>query len=210
MGTTLTPIAVELDRLKAVCGSGDRGLLNSVVKAFKRDFGQFDEMGEDLDDWGEDDDAPAGNSITMKEALGHLVMGKGYNPRAGFMYGYALMFICRHIGAALPNGHWCSVSGWSWFPDVDKALEDLGVPEGVLRVQGPLTRRGSPVPIPEIEDFPAIGYLRQDEVRLAAGELDEGKVKSVEPEPLRRGLEELLAWVRECQETKRDLICFHA
>lgn len=210
MGTTLTPIAVELDGLTAACGSGDKGLLNAVIKKFKRDFWQFDEMGEDLDDGGDDEDVPAGNSITMKEALRHLIMGEVYNPKAGFMYGFALMFICRHIGAALPNDHWCSLSGWSWFPDVDKALGDLGVPEGRLRVQEHLTRRGSPVPIPPIEDFPAIGYLRQDEIRLAAGDLDEGKIKSVESEPMRRGLDELLAWVRECQETKRDLICFHA
>ena len=58
MGTTLTPIAVELDKLKAACGSRDRALLNSVVKKFKRDFEQFDEMGEDLDDGGEDDPLP--------------------------------------------------------------------------------------------------------------------------------------------------------
>ena len=141
MGTTLTPIAVELDKLTAACGSGDRDLLNSVIKKFKRDFWQFDEMGEDLDDWGEDDDAPEGNSITMKEALRHLIMGEECNSNAGFMYGYALKFISLSIGTRLPNDHWCSISGWNWFPDVDKALENLGVPKETLRVQGHLTGR---------------------------------------------------------------------
>jgi hypothetical protein len=85
MGTTLTPIAVSLDKLTAACGSGDRSLLDSVIKKFGREFWQFDEMGEDLGHLGEDDE-PAGNSITMKEALGHLIMGEEYNQKAGFLY----------------------------------------------------------------------------------------------------------------------------
>jgi hypothetical protein len=165
--------------------------------------------GEDLDDLGEDD-APAGNSITMKEALGHLIMGEEYNQKAGFMYGFALQFICRHIGTRLPNDHWCSLSGWSWFPEVDRALETLGVPEERLRVQRHLTGHGSPVPIPVIEDFPAIGYLKQDEIKQVAEILDEGKVQSLEFEPMRDGLQELLIWISRCVKLKRDLICFHA
>jgi hypothetical protein len=209
MGTTLTPIAVSLDKLTAVCGSGDRGLLDSVIKKFGREFWQFDEMGEDLDDLGEDD-APAGNSITMKEALGHLIMGEEYNQKAGFMYGFALQFICLHIGTRLPNDHWCSLSGWSWFPEVDNALETLGVPEERLRVQRHLTGRGSPVPIPVIEDFPAIGYLKQDEIKRVAEILDEGKVQSLEFETMRDIMKELLIWISKCIKLKRDLICFHA
>ena len=210
MGTNLTPIAVEHGRLKAACGSRDRDLLNSVLKKFKRDFGQFDEMGEDLDALGEDD-APAGNSITMKEALGHLILGEEYNQKAGFMYGYALQFLCLHIGTGLPNDHWCSLRGsWSWFPDVDKALEDLGVPEERLRVQGHLTRRGSPVPIPAIEDFPAIGYLKQDEIKPVAEILNDEKVQAIEFEPMRESIKELLAWIRKCIKLRRELICFHA
>ena len=210
MGTTLTPIAVDLDKLRAACGSRDRALLDSVVRKFRRDFEQFDEMGEDLDAGG-DDDPPAGSTLTMKEALGHLVMGEEYNPKAGFMYGYALEFLCRHIGTKLPNDQWSSLrSSWSWFPDVDNALEELGVPEGRLRVQGHLRGRGSPVPIPAIADYPVIGYLRRDEIRLAAGDLDEGKVQSLECEDMREGLGELLTWIRKCLKTKRDLICFHA
>ena len=122
-----------LDGLKAACGSRDRGLLNSVVKKFRPDFWQFDEMGEDLNDWGEDDDPPAGNTITMKEALSHLVMGQEYNPKAGFMYGFELRFLCQHIGTRLPNDCWCSLRGWSWFPNVDRALGELGVPEGTVQ-----------------------------------------------------------------------------
>ena len=203
----MTPYAARLDKLRAACGSQDRTLLDSVIRKCGRDFEQFDEMGENLVEY-HDDAEP----ITMREALEHLIMGGGYNPRAGFLYGFGLQFLCQTIGTTLPHDHWCSLRGWSWFPEVDDTLTALGVPEERLRVRVHLIGRGSPVPIPPIEadEAPSIGYLTLDEIKAVGETFDEAKVLAIGDEPMREGLSEVLAWFRRCLKTKRDLVCFHS
>ena len=209
MGTSLTPIAVRLDRLTTVLGSKDLSLVEAVIKKFGDDFEQYDEMGENIVEYYED-----AEPITMREALTHLVMGEEYNPRVGFMYRFALQFICQSMGTKLPRDRWCSLRGaWGWFTDLDETLEALGVPEERFRVQKHLVKRGSPVPVPEHDDdgddAPYIGYLTLDEIKAAWETLDEAKFLAIEPEYLRGGISEALTWFRVCLKRKKDLICFY-
>src|SRR5262249_52514127 len=141
MGYVLTPIAVDLDQVSNVIGSKNKRLISALVKKFGDNFDQFDEMAADFAD---DDD----ESLTMRDALTHLVMGEECNDELGFMYGYALEFICEHFGECLPNEEWSAMpSGAAYAEKVDKALKAAGVGEKVLRMSR-LMYRGAPVSLP--------------------------------------------------------------
>jgi hypothetical protein len=118
-----------------------------------------------------------------------MVMGEEYDEEAGFVYGYALEFICRHLGEFLPNGEWSAMRA-EWAETADRALEASGVGEKALRLRR-LMSRGSPVPLPEIEDFPAIGYLRLEEVQAALAAFGEDQLAAVKDKELRSYLAKL-------------------
>jgi hypothetical protein len=153
MGYILTATAVDLGKVAAALGSKNKRLVSTLVKKFGDEFDQHDETAADFADDEDGEDA-----LTMEDVLRQMVMGEEYNEELGFMYGYALDFICRHFGEELPNEHWSAMpSGSDWARTVDRGLKAAGVPERVLRVEKHLMYRGSPIPIPEIEDFPGIG-----------------------------------------------------
>ncbi|HUG92666.1 MAG TPA: hypothetical protein VML55_17630, partial [Planctomycetaceae bacterium] len=130
----------------------------------------------------QDADQPGGPQPLMADVLRHLIMGEPYDPRVGFKYGYALEHLCQHFGEMLSNEHWSSFrsgASWGWFRKLDRTLKSLAVPEKTFRVRTHLENRGSPIPIPEIEDFPAIGYLTLDEIREAAAALEQADLASI-------------------------------
>jgi hypothetical protein len=53
-----------------------------------------------------------------------------------------------------------------WAEKADNALEPVGVDEKTLRLSQ-LMNRGSPIPLPLIEDFPGIGYMTHKEIMAA-------------------------------------------
>jgi hypothetical protein len=205
MGYILTPIAVDLGQVSGAIGSKNKRLVSALVKKFGDDFDQFDEMAADFGD-GED----GGEALTMRAALTQMVMGEEYNEELGFMYGYALEFLCRHLGEELPNEAWSAMpSGSAWAEKADKALKAAGVAEKVLRVNR-LMYRGSPVPLPEVEDFPGIGYMRVNEIGAALEGFGEDKLAAVKDKELRASLAEVRGWLLACAGSGRDLICFYA
>src|SRR5262249_44341093 len=167
--------------------SKDKRLVNALVKKYGDEFEQFDEMAADSGD-----DEGGEEALTMQSALTQLVMGEEYNEEVGFMYGYALEFVCRHFGEELPNERWSAMpSGSQWARTVDRGLKAAGVPESVLRVGKHLMYRGAPIAIPEIEDFPGIGYLKLKEVKAAQKALGQAKLASVKDEEVLASLQEL-------------------
>jgi hypothetical protein len=204
MGTNLIPIAVDLEKVGHALGSKNKRLLGAVVKKYSREFRDLDDMAaEFFADEGIDD------SFTIRDALGHMILGQEYReePELGFMYGYALEYLCRQLGKALSFGwRFRSSSTLEW--DMDRALAAAGVPEDVLRISR-LTGRGCPVPLPEIPDDPYIGYMLQEEMPAALAAFDEAKLAAVESEDARGWLAELRGWLQTCRDSGRDLICFY-
>jgi hypothetical protein len=203
MGYILTPIAVDLGRVSGAIGSKNKRLISALVKVFGDDFDQFDEMAADYAD--EDDEA-----LTMRAALTQMVMGEEYNEELGFMYGYALEFICLHLGEHLPNTGWSAMPrGTAYAKKADAALKRAGVAEDVFQISQ-LMNRGAPVPLPLIEDFPAIGYMRVKEIKAALKEFSEDRLTAVKDEEVRESLAEVRGWLVTCAGSGRDLICFYA
>jgi hypothetical protein len=157
-------------------------------------------------DHAEDIDAEA--ATTVRDAFAHMINGERYGEEFGFVYGYALEFLCEHVGERLPNGGWSAMRS-EWAEMADEALELVGVQEETLRLSR-LMNRGSPIPLPTIEDFPGIGYLRGPEIKAALEAFDEKKLTLVGDDEMRESLAELRGWLRRCEAGGRDLVCFYA
>jgi hypothetical protein len=207
MGYILTTTAVDLGKVADAVGSkNNKRLVSALVKKFGDEFEQFDEMAAEAR---EDEDGR--EALTMQGALTQMVMGEEYNEEFGFMYGYALEYICRHFGKFLPNEEWSAMpSGSDWAETVDRGLEAAGVPESVLRVGNHLMYRGSPIPVPEIEDFPAIGYLKRKEVKAAQKSLGQAKLAVIKDKEVLASIRVLQSWLQTCADSGRDLVCFYA
>lgn len=264
MGYSLTPYAVDLNKIAAAIGSGNASLVDALSQKNEDEFENIDALGDDFCDDEDDDNKTSGErndakrrgppsmdeALTMLkeiflkeespeeekvariskkkrdeedrppcattvEALRHLIMGEERDRRIGFKYGYVLEVLCRHFGEGLPNDLWCDLrSCHGWFEELDDTLRLAGVPAESLSIREHLVGRGSPVPLPKIRDFPAIGYLRGEEVRRALDALGKAKIDDIgeeeEEEPwLPEGLDDVRGWLRKCVETGRDLVCFY-
>jgi len=206
MGYIVTAIAVELSKVSDALSSKDKQLVGALVQKFEDEFEQFDEMAADVAD-----DEEGEEPLRMRDALTQMVMGQEYSENFGFIYGYALEFLCRHFGEFLPNREWSAMpSGSDWAETVDEGLNAAGVAESVLRVGMHLMNRGAPIAIPDIDDFPAIGYLRLDEIKAAKTALEEAKVTDIKDKQVLASIQELQSWMHRCAESGRDMVCFYA
>lgn len=206
MGYILTATAVDLGKVAAAVGSRNKRLVSTLIKKFGDEFDQYDEAAADFADDEDGEDA-----LTMADVLRQMVMGEEYNEELGFMYGYALDFLCRHFGEELPNEHWSAMpSGSSWAKAVDQGLKAAGVPERVLRAEKHLLSRGSPIPIPEIDDFPGIGYLKLKEVQAAQEALAQARLAAIKDREVLGSIEQMRDWLRTCADSGCDLVCFYA
>ncbi|MEW4569390.1 hypothetical protein AB1L88_16115 [Tautonia sp. JC769] len=203
MSYILTPIAVDLGRIASLIGSGDDRLVGVLVEEFGHRIKRIDKMAADH---AEDIEAEA--ATTVRDALAQMVNGERYDEEVGFVYGYALEFVCEHLGECLPNEGWSGIRA-EWAEMADEALGSVGVDEAALRL-GSLMYRGSPVPLPAIDDFPFIGYLRGPEIKAALEAFDEERLTRVGDDEMRSSLAELRGWLRRCEASGRDLICFYA
>jgi AcrR family transcriptional regulator len=201
MSYLLTPIAVDLARITAALGSKDQSLFDTLVERYGDDFAQIDALRDDGDD---DDDEPPVPST--HDALRHLIFAHPYHPAAGFKYAYALEYILKYFGDHLSNDHWFSMRS-EWAETVDTALAAAGVPEQTFRVGPHLMYRGSPVPIPDPDDFPFVGYLRTPEIPAALTVLRTATL----PDPeVAQAVAEIRTWLETCVTTHRDLVCYYA
>lgn len=204
MGYVLEAIATDLTKVAAAVGSKDKKVVTAIVKIFGDSFDQFDEM---ADEAAEMDDL---ESVTMKTALTQIVMGQPYCEGMGFMYGYAIDFICKHFGDCLPNDHWSALPNGSWIATVDKALKAAGIPKDLFTVTNHLQYRGSPVPIPAIDDFPGMGYLTNAELKVIRTSLDKGTFEKIKDGQVIASIQQIQSWISTCLKGKHDLFCTYA
>ncbi len=205
MGYILNPIAVDLTKVAGVIGSKNKRLVGTLVKKFGKSFEEINEMAAEHMD-AEDGEG----ATTVRDALTQMVMGQEYNDEVGFVYGYALEFICMHFGALLSNDSWAAMPSPSkWTQEADNALKSVGVDEETLSMSQ-LMHRGSPIPLPLIEDFPGIGYMTHKETVAAVEAFSEEKLDAVKDEEVREALSEVRGWLWSCEDSGEDLICFLA
>lgn len=159
----------------------------------------------DDDDDSDEESPPASAADVLKSVIDGEDLDKGVYD---FMFGYALKFICLHVGEVLPHDNWLDLRGSSWAKTLDKALKTNGVPAKTLSVSKHLAGRGSPFKqIPKYDDNPSIGYLTATEVGPALQALQNANFDAMDEE-LRTNINDIRGWLQTCAETKRELICF--
>lgn len=190
--------AVDFGELKAALGSKDGHLLAQVLANFATDIERMD--ADDVEN-----ELPP-----TAEVLRRMIFGEAYHEErwVGFKYGYALEYLCWHLGEFLDNSQWSSMHG-DWFETVDAALAQAGVSPAVFST-AKLVYRGAPVPIPEPDDFPGIGYLTREEIPAVAAALDAADWSRVTDAEARQSIEQVRGWLHTCQETDCGLVCTYA
>src|SRR5687768_10056766 len=114
MSSAINVYAVPVGRLAEVVGSRDRAVIDAIVE------GQADFL-ESIDNIHEEAE------MSCAEAVAELINGEVSEDGPGYLYGYALEAICRHVGEELPNMG--PISGSSdWIEEVDGVLEGKGIP----------------------------------------------------------------------------------
>lgn len=186
MGYGVMAYAVDIDKLVALCGSGDDRMRRVISGKFRADiYRTNDDLG-----WSNERGEPS-----VFTAIQHLVMGEE-KTLEGAMYGYAFKVIVTFSGRFLDNGPFYPCSSQYLSDTVDVELRDVGA---TIRMSD-LIFGGAPVSFPAPDDFPAIGHWTADEV-----------ARNVEP--LRTGssteLKTIATWLDQAAATGRGVVGFY-
>lgn len=191
--------------------------LEKVVAGFDQNTGvsrkHADALKELFSGEGKDKDNGIGQQsdyASTAEVMRSLITGEAPARRVAFkfMYGHALLCLCRHLGEELPHNNWHDLKGSSWAKTLDRGLKTVKVPAKTLSVAKHLVDRGSPLKqIPKYSDNPTIGYLTLPEVELALAALREANLDTLDNET-RGFLTDIRGWLQTCSEKQRGLICF--
>jgi hypothetical protein len=121
--------------------------------------------------------------LSLRAALRHLVMGLNRRNDSGYQYGYALEHLCAYLGERLDSDEWESIR---W-----EVLEETGMVE---IMEG----NGSPVRLSRINDFPSLGHLTPEQVRVMAERIEQGPLTTAAlsgKKPQRSASTAVLGWV---------------
>lgn len=205
MSYGITPIAVSLEQVQGVIGVDRtpgflRRLIGSrterLIHTIKREFAHRFEQDESVDE----------NEPTLEKALSDLLAGAELSTAHGHKYAYALDLLCDHFGEFLDNSAWSAMRG-EWADDVYQAMKRAGIDEQAVSVNDHLMFRGSPIAIPEPDDFPSIGFLRKQEIGNAVKAIDSGDLSSMDEE-IKESVMQIRGWLARCEELDCDLVCF--
>src|SRR5262245_1435178 len=128
--------AMDLKKLQAACGSRDTKMLDDIKQQFADEISQ-------ADSWNAD--AIASGAPSRLQQIFQRFNGEKLNKDHGFAYGYAVETLSKYLGEELEVETFESMSG-GWFYSLPEYIQSL-------------VFRGCPVSIPEISDFPGIGYI---------------------------------------------------
>lgn len=184
MGYGIMPYAVQIDVLAAPSThTGDpRGFFDWMVELHRATV----------------------RSNDIRTALRELFFREEHSGSDGAPYGLALQILCARFGGALSNRYWYPITT-SWFDKVGDALDGIGVDFD----PHDLAFSGSPISLPEIEDFPAIGHFTRAELEPVARAFDTADLSSIGDEEIAESVTELRDWVRSCVDNHYDLVSFH-
>jgi predicted DNA-binding WGR domain protein len=151
--------AVDLAAVKKTIGSGNAVLAKRLAKSEASEL-------EQIDDVDFDEGLTRAADVLRRLIVEGAPAETDEEETPGYKFGYALEVVCRSLGEWLPNSAF-SAMGSEYFETLDRALEKAKSKRKVASI----VFRGSPVRLPEIEDFPAIGWLSADEVQAWRAEL---------------------------------------
>lgn len=188
MGYGVMAYAVDIDKLVALCGSGDDRTRRMVSGRFRERISQ---LNLDLD-WSNERGQPS-----VFEAIRHLVMGDE-KTLDGAMYGYGLKFIVEFLGQALDNAPFYPCPARHLSETVDPQLAQAGA---TIRMTD-LAFGGAPVPIPLPDDFPAIGHWTAEQVSANVEPLRTATGASAE-------LKTIVAWLDQAVASGQGIVGFY-
>jgi hypothetical protein len=188
---------VDLDRLRAEIGSGDRD-------SAERYSATFTEHNQYLQDMIDDTIGDEG-SVTVADVARHMILGEPCDERIGFAYGYFLKHLCETHGTFEDNYGWMPVP-----VDFPQRLDDYLAGQGLLAEGFTVTDLvfgGSPVPLPRIDDFPGIGYREFGTLTEPAEKLSwAGRIDM--PEEFSQAVYETFQWLARADSNKRSVVVF--
>jgi hypothetical protein len=191
MSSTFDVYAVADERLKQVVGSRDKALADAIVASQEHLLSSVDEIDEE-------------SELKAADALRELIDGQLSGDGGGYLYGYALKAICAHIGQELPEIS--GVAGASdWMNEVDGVLESKGLPMTL----NALVYGGSPVEIPEPDDYPFIGKWDASKVPAALASFRAADLSDVEDDEIAETITQMRQWLEAAaQKAGTSLIGF--
>jgi len=188
MSSGLSVYAVSIDQLKRVLGSRD----SRWIKAVQENAAGLIESVDDVQtpDEGEE-------SHTCGEAVAHLINGETSDALPGSLYGFALEAICSEVGEFA--GDVCPINRVSGFVEwLDEGLAAHGVP---VRMEK-LIFGTDPVPLPDRDENPLIGWWSPEECAAAAAAFRDLDLATAEADSeLRESLEQVREWVQQAAAT---------
>ncbi|MFD8249679.1 hypothetical protein [Nocardia sp. NPDC059691] len=143
-------------------------------------------------------------SAAVRTALRELFFSEEHSGSDGAPYALALQILCARFGGALSNRYWYPISS-GWFDKVGDALGGLDIDFD----PHDLAFSGSPISLPEIEDFPAVGHFTRAELEPVARAFDTADLSGIGDEEIAESVTELRDWVRTCVDDGLDLVSFH-
>lgn len=153
MGYYMFAYGVKMSELQAVFSSKNEALLVEVQKE------------EIFQNYAEEDD----DNETTK-ALTDIIMGLPFDEKKGYTYGYAFIGICVILGKKLPFTE--EIKFWYETDLINKTLfEDYNIEVEIDTELFPADHF-HPFPLPEIEDYPMISLIDQDQLRHLASLLE--------------------------------------
>jgi hypothetical protein len=172
MGYGLMVYSVDLDKITALCGSGNDAVRRSISGRFRQ---QIISRNNDLDLSNERGEP------SIFEGIRHIVMG---DPKTlpGFVYGYAFEYIVEFYGKFLDNGLFYTCK-------LDWLREEIAVQ---LRAAGATVEMDAllfskPLELPDPDDFPVYGHWSAAAIAASVEPLRAAPNKSEE-------LAAILAW----------------
>ena len=146
MGYYMFAYGVNTSELQATFASKDETLLAEVQK--NEIFQNYAEEDED-------------NETT--KALTDIIMGRPFDEKKGYTYGYAFIGICATLGKELPFTQ--EMKFWYETDLINQTLsEDYDIEVEIDTELFP-EDHVHPFPLPEIEDFPMISLIDQDRLK---------------------------------------------
>ncbi len=171
MGYYMFAYGVSTPELQATFASKNETLLAEVQK------------NEIFQNYAEEDD----DNETTK-ALTDIIMGRPFDEKKGYAYGYAFIGICATLGKELPFTQ--EMKFWYETDLINRTLsEDYDIEIAIDTELFP-EDHFHPFPLPKIEDFPMISLIDQDRLKHLASLLEKVHKTKEEVEAMIDGEEE--------------------
>jgi hypothetical protein len=181
--------------LEQVCGKNDMKLLDDAPESLWAYLADYDEQANaPSDDYDVD--------ISHAEALREIVAGRFTGGVTGSRYGWAFECFCRALGERLDNTGFIPCRT-EWYFTLDDVMAENQVP---LKFTDLIFR--IPVPIPEADDWPAVGHWADHD--YAAADRLATVLPGIGDAEIALALQSALGWLRSGADHPGSLIVgFH-